>query len=396
MTTWLACHTPDGSTYARWRHGVPQSILFRVTRNAPPGGTELLDSLEQELRAILPSSWTLDSDRCGEGKGIDAIFQLMGPDRSRARVLVEVKRAVEPRDVAVTLNQIHAYQRRESGDAGQEQLALVVAPYLSPLTRERLAEAGAGWFDATGNVRVQLEQPSLFIDRTGATRNPYTDPDDRRLRSLRGAAAARVVRALLDGRGRRGVRALAAEAGVGPATSARAVELLARDAVIERDPAGAVISVRKQSLVRRWAQDYGLTTTNDAVPVLAPRGIDRLLDRLTQYQGPYTLTGSAAAMAYRPAEQAAVAPLMLAVIFVPDAVAARRNLELRQTERGANVLLVEPFDDLVYRGATMRDGLQYVSPSQAVVDLLTGPGRSAEEGSQLIDVLGEQDQEWTR
>lgn len=169
------------------------------------------------------------------------------------------------------------------------------------------------------------------------------------------------------------------------------LDLLARDALVERDPVGAVTSARKHSIVRRWAQDYGLTTTNDAVSVLAPRGIDRLLDGLTRYQGPYALTGSAAARVYLPVDQAGVAPLMLPVIFVPDAVATQRDLELRQAERGANVLLVEPFDDVVYRGATMHDGLRYVSSSQTIVDLLTGPGRSAEEAGQLAAALGRQD-----
>ncbi|HSL08507.1 MAG TPA: hypothetical protein VK887_11120 [Pseudonocardiaceae bacterium] len=222
------------------------------------------------------------------------------------------------------------------------------------------------------------------------------EPDDRRLQSLRGPAAARVVRALLDGPRRLGVRALAAEATVGPATSSRVLDLLVRDALVDRDPVCVVISVRKQSLVRRWAQDYGLTTTNRAVSVLVPRGINRLLNDLACRQGPYALTGSAAARAYLPADQAAVAPLVLPAIFVPDAVSAQRSLALRRAERGANVLLLEPFDDVVYRGTTVRDGLRYVSASQAVVDLLTGPGRSPEEGSQLIDALGRQDPEWNR
>lgn len=90
-----------------------------------------------------------------------------------------------------------------------------------------------------------------------------------------------------------------------------------------------------------------------------------------------------------------MAPLALPVLFVPDAVAAQRDLDLRRAERGGNVLLVEPFDEVVYRDATIRDRRRYVSPSQAIVDLLTGPGRSPEEGAQLLDVLGRDDQGWT-
>jgi hypothetical protein len=64
---------------------------------------------------------------------------------------------------------------------------------------------------------------------------------------------------------------------------------------------------------------------------------------------------------------------------------------MRPTERGGNVLLVQPFDDVVYRGVTSVDGLQDVAASQAVVDLLTGPGRSAEEADQFLDMLARED-----
>lgn len=373
--------------------------MFHVTRNIAMSGTRLLQTFEQQLRLSLPSSWRLvarETRRSGGNQGIDAELELSAPDRTQARLLVEVKRAVEPRDVAATVARINAYKRRRRAGSGQ-QLAVVAAPYLSPMARERLAGAGAGWFDATGNLRVQLDRPGLFIDRVGAPRSPFTDPDDRRLKSLRGGAAARVVRALLDGGGEpRGVRALAAEAQVGNASSSRVLELLTRDDIIERDVTGAVVAVSKQALARRWAQDYGLTATNNSVSVLAPRGIDRLLSELVRYQQQYALTGSAAARVYLPQDQPGVTPLVLPVVFVPNAVRAQSDLGMRPAERGGNVLLVEPFDDVVYRGATSVDGLRYVAPSQAVADLLTGPGRSAEEADQLLDALARKDPGWAR
>jgi len=361
-------------------------------------GTELIAAFEVQLRAVLPSSWRLAARRRpdpGATDDVDAVFELTGPDRTRARLLVEVKRAVEPRNVGAVLTQVETFRRRRPARSMQE-LAVVAAPFLSPLARERLGQAGAGWFDATGNLRVQLDRPSLFIDRTGATRSPFTEPGDRRLQSLRGSAAARVVRALLDDSGRRGVRTLATEAAVGAASSSRVLDLLARDDLVERDNRSAVVSVRKRSLARRWAQDYGLTTTNDVVPALAPRGVDHLLKRLAGYRQPYALTGSAAARTYLPPEITAVAPLTLPVLYVPDAVDALDALELRRAGSGANVMLVEPFDEVAYRGATSTGGLHFVAPSQAVVDLLTGPGRSAEEADQLVDILGREDAEWTR
>lgn len=183
---------------------------------------------------------------------------------------------------------------------------------------------------------------------------------------------------------------------MGPATSSRVLELLVRENLVQRDPDGRVIDVSKLSLVRRWTADYGLASTNQTVPELAARGIDQMLTALTRYDGPYAITGEAATREYLPTGQAAVAPLSLLTVFVPDASAAASQLKLRSVDRGANVVLVEPFDEVVYRAAAMKGGLTYAVPSQVVADLLTGPGRAPEEGVSLIEALAKLDNGWTR
>ena len=86
-------------------------LTFQVTRNITLGGTHLLRTFEQQLRLSLPSTWKLvacEARRSGGDQGIDGEFELSGPDRTRARLLVEVKRVVEPRDVAAIVKQIDA------------------------------------------------------------------------------------------------------------------------------------------------------------------------------------------------------------------------------------------------------------------------------------------------
>lgn len=139
-----------------------------------------------------------------------------------------------------------------------------------------------------------------------------------------------------------------------------------------------------------------LTTTNDVAPALSPREVDHLLTRLAGSRQPYALTGSAAARDLPAAGNHRRTPPHAAVLYVPDAVDALDALELRRADSDANVMLVEPFDEVVYRGATSTGELHSVAPSQAVVDLLTGPGRSPEEAGQLLEVLGREDEEWTR
>lgn len=351
--------------------------------------TQVRASLRAALVASLPASWSIGSGRVGGGL-IDALWTIQSPDGSATNLLVEVKRTVEPRDVPAVLRRIDS--ARDSASDG----AIVAAPFLSPRTRELLAASGSGWFDMTGNVRLQLDSPALFLDRVGASRSPYTDADDRRLKSLKGPGAARVVRALLDTEVPLGVRRLAEVAEVGPATSSRVLELLVREDLLERDGDGRVINVSKLSLVRRWTTDYGLTSANQTVPVLAARGIDQLLTTLKRYGGRYAITAEAATRAYLPKGQAAVAPLSLLTLFVPDASVAADQLKLRSVDRGANVVLVEPFDGVVYRAAAIKNRLTYAAPSQVVADLLTGPGRAPEEGASLIEALAKTDKAWMR
>lgn len=358
-------------------------------RNGNIRETELVAALGAALGSSLPASWSITPAPTGAAQP-DAAWTLKAPDGSTRNLLVEAKRVVEPRDVPSVLRQLEFF--RDGDDAS----LLVAALYLSPRTRELLAVAGAGWFDSTGNLRLQLDRPSVFIDRTGASRNPYSDADDRRLKSLKGPGAARVVRALLDVAAPLGVRELAELAEVAAATSSRVLELLVREDLVERDADGGVVDVRRLSLTRRWMADYGLASTNQAVPMLAARGIDQVLTALKKYDGSYAITAEAAARPYLPSGQAAVAPLALLTLYVPDATTAADALQLRPVDRGANVVLVEPFDAVVYRGAQVKQGLLYAAPSQVVVDLLTGPGRAPEEGASLIEALATKDEGWTR
>ena len=354
-------------------------------------GTELLRSLSAELGQALPSTWSLISDTAvNTAGGAGAVLTMTAPDGTIRTILVEAKQVVEPRDVPSVLRRLESYR-------GPDDVSLLVtAPYLSPRTRDLLQEAGVGWFDSTGNLRLQLDRPSVLIDRTGASRSPFTEAGDRRLKSLKGPGAARVVRALLDVNTPFGVRELADLAEVGSATSSRVLELLVREDLVGRGADGRVVAVSKRSLARRWSADYGLTSTNQAAPMLAARGIDQMLHALRDYGGRYAITAEAATRAYLPRGQAAVAPLALLTIFVPDATAVAESLKLRPVDRGANVVLVEPFDAVVYRGGKVKDRLTYAAPSQVVVDLLTGPGRAPEEGASLIDVLASEDEGWTR
>ena len=71
------------------------------------------------------------------------------------------------------------------------------------------------------------------------------------------------------------------------------------------------------------------------------------------------------------------------MLYVDDPEAAARSLDLVTTEAGANVWLLQPYDEVVFERTRQRQvtagksstDLVVVSSPQTVVDLMTSPGR---------------------
>lgn len=344
--------------------------------------TELISSLEDQLRRRLPPSWTLAVKRepkTHRGRP-DALLRLRSPDGRETQLIVEAKANVEPRNVINMVMQLRRWPAVKP---------LVVAPFLSARAREELADAGAGYADSTGNMRLVLDEPALFIETAGASVNPFPAPRAFPIRTLRGPSAARVVRALCDFAPPYGIRQLATRVGASPASVSRVVGLLDREALLTRGPRGEVFTVDWPGVIRRWAQDYSFTESNHAKTFLEPRGLDALQRKLAESQEKYAVTGSLPAAAVAPA-----ASPRLAAVYVEDTTRAAERFDLRATEAGANVLLVEPFDPVVFDRAWNRDGVAYCALSQVAADLLSSPGRGPAEATELIRWMEANEDAW--
>lgn len=357
-----------------------------------PTEAQLLRRTYKQLRDSLPDTWSLDASGPPTMRSVgreqpDSIMTVKGPEGRAAVVLVEAKESLDPQRVRPVLEQLRAYADKISPQA----TLLVVASYLSPRTRELLTVNGASYADATGNLRIRLDNPAMYIERTGATKNPWDEP--RPLHSLKGPTAGRVVRALCDYRPPFGVRELADWSQTPLSSVSRVLTLLTRESLLTRAERGKyegrVLAVDWPRLIYRWSEDYGLTTSNTTVTVLEPRGLKALTEKLATVSWPYAITGSLAAAQFAP-----IAPSRLATVYVEDTEQAAESLKLRQAESGANVLLVRPFDPVVFERTTRQDGLIYAAFTQVAADLLTSPGRSPQEAEALINWMKENEDVW--
>ena len=162
-----------------------------------------------------------------------------------------------------------------------------------------------------------------------------------------------------------------------------------RDAIISRERRGPVVGVDWEAAIRRWSQDYDQTGSNIPTTYLEPRGIQALERSLAKSEFRYAATGAFAAQRFDP-----IAPARTAALYVDDAYRAAAELGLREADAGANVILLEPFDPVVFDRCVTRDGLRCVAPSQLAVDLLTGPGREPPQGEELFRWMQRNEDAW--
>lgn len=314
----------------------------------------------------------------GRDLGVESVLKIQGPGKATGLLVVQVKDRLEPKDVDFLAGPLRP---------GSAPPALIAAPFLSPRTRERLKDRGFAYADLTGNVWLVLSKPGLFIDASGSQENPKPVARDRK--SLKGAKAGRLIRALCDFRPPLGVRELAKRAGIDPGYASKVIDLLDREALVTRTSRGPITSVDWPALVRRWSQEYSPFRRDGATMFLAPRGIASVIERLKSIGAPYAVTGSWAASQIAP-----VAPTRLLMVYVDNPAAIHRELDLRPAEAGANVALLTPFDDVVYDRTSRTGGITVAALSQVAADLSTSPGRSPNEAEALMEWMRDNEEIW--
>jgi len=361
--------------------------------NATIEETELIGRAVELLSGWLPSGWTAErAERQIVGpygqtpSRADAVVDLRGSN-ANATFAVEAKRSFEPRDVERLLPGLSRTLRSLAGNVP----LLVVATWLSARTQELLREEGINYIDLTGNAWIRLDYPAVFVRNIGATRNP--EPREREVARVRGPKAGRLVRTLIDVRPPYGVRELAEATKLAPGYVSRLLDALDRDALVDRSRKGEVIAADYPALLRRWVETYDVLKSNETRRFIAADGARKALERLRNIGSDRrsAVTGSFAAVRWAP-----VAAPALLLVHVEDFSGVAEELNLLPTDEAADIVLMRPFDPVVWVRTVTEDDVAYVAPSQAAADCLTGTGRMPAEGEALVKWMTENEDRWRR
>lgn len=347
----------------------------------------LLNEAVATLRDRLPAGWSLEEITYTSGDGpADQLWEIRGPSASSRGLIVEARSELSPRAVKIMLG--GGLLKRLRGVAGHP--ILVVAPYIGRRSRELLVEEGVNFLDLTGNVRLVLNNPAVFVETQGADKDPSEKP--RRKTGLRGANLGGVVRVLVDVRPPYGTTEIANAARVSPGYVTRILKTLSAEALIERGTnRGPVTDVDWKGLIRRRAEALDLLAPHTTGLYVAPNGARNFAEALGRADEKLVLSGSFAAVELAPI--AAPALLVLYTLSLNKDQLAR-SLGLISASEGGDVALVRPENANVFMNIDERKTPFVAAPSQVAIDCLSGSGRMPSEGEALIDWMAENEEEW--
>lgn len=203
--------------------------------------------------------------------------------------------------------------------------------------------------------------------------------------------ASRVVRALLvDPSKAWSILSLSKETGTGYGHTYRVVKTLLRMGLCRRIEANKVAVANAGELLTRWANYFDFASSNKVNAYYSlHEDLDSFLQRLKRARGQdlrHALTLHVGAALVSPY----VRPANIHVCVESRTVSLwQKLLNLKFTELGGNVFLVEPYDEGVFYKIQSRKGLPIVSNIQLYVDLYNYPARGREAAQHLRkEVIG--------
>ena len=303
---------------------------------------------------------------------VDSPGDVSGDVSGEVRVIVY--RDLTPRDVVAL--------------AEPERATIVAAEWLSPRSRELLADIGYGYVDTTGNVSVSMTRPGIVLRTEGAQRDPSPKPVPRL--NIRGPRAWTLLRTLAEVQPPYGVGDLAGAIDGDAGYVSRLLASLADEVLISRVPRGPVEHVEWEAILRQIASSYSLLDANETTSWVASAGAEQFVDDLASTRAKsWAVTGSFAA-----SRLVAVTAPEIAVTFAEDPERIADLTRLRPVSNGGNVVIARPYDRIVCERTWTRDNVVYASPAQIVTDCLTGPGRMPAEGEALLEWMQRKAPRW--
>ncbi|MEW6455333.1 MAG: type IV toxin-antitoxin system AbiEi family antitoxin [Acidobacteriota bacterium] len=288
------------------------------------------------------------------------------------KFIVEVKSQGEPRLVRMAIAQL-----KDCLKSFKDSYGILVAPYLSNASIQICKEAGIGCLDLAGNAFLSFK--SVFIDRSGRP-NPFAVT--RLSKSVFSPKSSRILRVLLsDPLKRWYVEDLSREAGISMGLTSRVKQALLSEEWIKEENKSFYLA-KPEEVLNQWIGNYSYEK-NESFSFYSGLSEDQLETAIKKGCGKMKYRYGLALFS----GARKVAPFVRFMRFFSyvdgNIEGIAKALKLKKVESGANVTLLQPYDEGVFYGLQEINGINVVSDIQLYLDLKSYKGRG-EEAAQTI------------
>ena len=301
-------------------------------------------------------------------------------------LLVEVKKALYPRDVRQVLWRIREVARRwPKTTEGRKPVFFLVAESLSPGAKELLRNERVGYYDSGGSLFLPAGNIYVYVDK------PPPKSLSKSIRSVFSGRRAQVLHAVLV-RNREwfGVKEIANQAWVSPATASQVLtELEKFDWVVSRGqgPGKERHLQEPGALLDAWVNQLAvmrpLSMRRYFVPSARAEGlVERFAEVCADSKAEYAITHEAAGQRYAPF-LSIVSQVRCRLLDGPAADRVLDALDARFVDKGANLAVIEvkSAGELLFR--EFANGIWLASAVQVYLDLMRSEGRAREMAKHL-------------
>lgn len=338
---------------------------------------EVLQQGEQAIRRCLDRvpflkirDFQYEPDYSGRRPDFVVRVETIGGEYS---LVVEAKSSGQPRVARRAIDQLRVYS-----ELVPSSYAVILAPYITDATARLCEREGVGYLDLAGNCRLSFGQ--VYIEQRGKE-NPFSEK--RELRSLYSPKAERILRVLLTLPQRAWkVQELAGEAAVSLGLVSKVKRILELREWLDQLPNGFKL-LNPGVALEEWTREYRYSKHRafDYYSFASGSELEQQIASAAETCGVrIALTGFSAAVRYAPAVR-----YRRSMFYCDgDPTAIAQEVKLKQVPSGANLTLIEPYDEGVFYGADLLDGLPAVSPVQTYLDLMKQAARGEEAAEALM------------
>ena len=336
-----------------------------------------LPAVQAELSGVVQSG--------GPDRGYDAQVDLW-VGRKAATLLIEVKKAVYPRDVRQALWRIREFARRRPQPAEERHaVSFLVAQSISPGAKDLLRNERVGYYDSGGSLFLPASNIYVYVDK------PPPKSLSKAIRSVFSGRRAQVLHVILMRNHEWfGVKETANQARVSPATASQVLKELEKfDWVVSRGqgPGKERHLQEPGALLDAWVNQLAvmrpLSMRRYFVPSARAEGlVEQFAEVCAASKAEYAITHEAAGQRYAPF-LSSVSQVRCRLLAGPAADGALGALDARFVDQGANLAVIEvkSSGELLFREFV--NGIWLASAVQVYLDLMRSEGRAREMAKHL-------------